>query len=51
MDVGWMLDGGNDDDDDVLQTEEELQKDLFQLNTCVALYQFTPQESHDLEMR
>ncbi|XP_062863961.1 SH3 and cysteine-rich domain-containing protein [Trichomycterus rosablanca] len=34
-----------------LATDEELQKDFLILNTYVALYKFTPQESHDLEMR
>ncbi|XP_071761543.1 SH3 and cysteine-rich domain-containing protein [Centroberyx gerrardi] len=29
----------------------QLQKDVLQLNTYVALYSFTPQESQDLEMR
>ncbi|KAM3871099.1 SH3 and cysteine-rich domain-containing protein [Diretmus argenteus] len=29
----------------------QLEKDVLQLNTYVALYSFTPQESHDLEMR
>lgn len=28
-----------------------LQKDVLKLNTYVALYSFTAQESHDLEMR
>ncbi|CDQ57997.1 unnamed protein product [Oncorhynchus mykiss] len=35
-------------------TEQErrlLQKDILQLNTYVALFTFTPQESEDLEMR
>ncbi|CAL8273154.1 unnamed protein product [Merluccius merluccius] len=29
----------------------ELQKDILQLNTYVALFSFTPQDDHDLEMR
>nr|XP_043904159.1 SH3 and cysteine-rich domain-containing protein isoform X1 [Solea senegalensis]XP_043904160.1 SH3 and cysteine-rich domain-containing protein isoform X1 [Solea senegalensis] len=29
----------------------QLQKDILELNTYVALFTFTPQESHDLEMR
>ncbi|KAL7861515.1 hypothetical protein SRHO_G00129560 [Serrasalmus rhombeus] len=31
--------------------DRELRKDLLQLNTYVALYRFTPQDSQDLEMR
>ncbi|XP_076850722.1 SH3 and cysteine-rich domain-containing protein isoform X2 [Brachyhypopomus gauderio] len=30
---------------------ENLPKELLQLNTCVALYRFTPQDNQDLEMR
>ncbi|KAK2825981.1 hypothetical protein Q5P01_020195 [Channa striata] len=37
---------------DDLQLEQcQLQKDILKLNTYVALYSFTAQESHDLEMR
>ncbi|XP_040917392.1 SH3 and cysteine-rich domain-containing protein isoform X2 [Toxotes jaculatrix] len=37
---------------DNLQLEQsQLPKDILKLNTYVALYSFTPQESHDLEMR
>nr|XP_057945896.1 SH3 and cysteine-rich domain-containing protein isoform X2 [Doryrhamphus excisus] len=31
--------------------DSQLHKDALKLNTYVALYSFTPQESHDLEMR
>ncbi|KAM9777390.1 SH3 and cysteine-rich domain-containing protein [Neosynchiropus ocellatus] len=30
---------------------EQMHRDSFKLNTYVALYNFTPQQSHDLEMR
>lgn len=29
----------------------QMQKDVLKLNTYVALFSFTPQDSHDLEMR
>ncbi|GLD67759.1 SH3 and cysteine-rich domain-containing protein-like protein, partial [Lates japonicus] len=34
-----------------LLEQSQLQKDILKLNTYVALYSFTAQESHDLEMR
>ncbi|KAM6912669.1 SH3 and cysteine-rich domain-containing protein isoform 1-T1 [Xenentodon cancila] len=37
--------------DDILMEQSQLQKDMLKLNTYVALYNFTAQESHDLEMR
>ncbi|KAK0153356.1 SH3 and cysteine-rich domain-containing protein [Merluccius polli] len=37
--------------EDLEQERLELQKDILQLNTYVALFSFTPQDDHDLEMR
>ncbi|XP_050934152.1 SH3 and cysteine-rich domain-containing protein [Lates calcarifer] len=37
--------------DDLPLEQSQLQKDILKLNTYVALYSFTAQESHDLEMR
>ncbi|XP_072222025.1 SH3 and cysteine-rich domain-containing protein isoform X1 [Leuresthes tenuis] len=37
--------------DDLPMEESQLQRDMLKLNTFVALYNFTAQESHDLEMR
>nr|XP_019940224.1 PREDICTED: SH3 and cysteine-rich domain-containing protein isoform X4 [Paralichthys olivaceus] len=37
--------------DDFPLEQSQLQKDILKLNTYVALFSFTPQESHDLEMR
>ncbi|XP_061599207.1 SH3 and cysteine-rich domain-containing protein isoform X2 [Cololabis saira] len=37
--------------DDVPMEQSQLQKDMLKLNTYVALFNFTAQESHDLEMR
>ncbi|XP_029349985.1 SH3 and cysteine-rich domain-containing protein [Echeneis naucrates] len=37
--------------DDLPLGQSQLQKDILKLNTFVALYDFTAQESHDLEMR
>ncbi|KAI3367662.1 hypothetical protein L3Q82_026503 [Scortum barcoo] len=37
--------------DDLALEQSQLQKDILKLNTYVALHNFTPQDSHDLEMR
>ncbi|XP_041828201.1 SH3 and cysteine-rich domain-containing protein isoform X1 [Melanotaenia boesemani] len=37
--------------EDLLMEQSQLQKDMLKLNTYVALYSFTAQESHDLEIR
>ncbi|TMS21088.1 SH3 and cysteine-rich domain-containing protein [Larimichthys crocea] len=37
--------------DDLTLEQNQLQKDVLKLNTYVALHNFSPQDSHDLEMR